>query len=169
MKCVFNQGAFSVAKKEKQSSNMIAVNRKATFEYFIEDRYEAGLELQGWEVKSLRAGKCNISEAYVTVKDGEVIMLGSIINPLKTSCAFVVSDPTRTRKLLLSRREIDKLTGCVQRQGYTLIPLKMYWKGSWAKLEIGGARGKQDHDKRDSIKDKQWARDKERIMKKSFR
>ena len=107
---------------------MIAVNRKATFEYFIEDRYEAGLELQGWEVKSLRAGKCNISEAYVTVKDGEVIMLGSIINPLK-----------------------------------------MYWKGSWAKLEIGVARGKQDHDKRDSIKDKQWARDKERIMKKSFR
>ena len=81
---------------------MIAVNRKATFEYFIEDRYEAGLELQGWEVKSLRAGKCNISEAYVTVKDGEVIMLGSIINPLKTSCAFVVSDPTRARKLLLS-------------------------------------------------------------------
>ena len=151
-----------MAKKEKQANNIIAVNRKATFEYFIEERYEAGLSLQGWEVKSLRAGKCNISEAYVTVK-------GSIINPLKTSCAFVVSDPTRTRKLLLSRREIDKLVGCVQRQGYTLIPLKMYWKGSWAKLEIAVARGKQDHDKRDSIKDKQWARDKERIMKKSFK
>ncbi|MGN0894766.1 MAG: SsrA-binding protein SmpB [Succinivibrio sp.] len=158
-----------MAKKEKAASSVIAVNRKASFEYFIEERYEAGLSLQGWEVKALRAGKCNISEAYVTVKDGEIIMLGSIINPLKTSCAFVVSDPTRTRKLLLSRREIDRLAGSVQRQGYTLIPLKMYWKGSWAKLEIGVCRGKMEHDKRDSIKDKQWARDKERIMKKSFR
>ena len=158
-----------MAKKEKQASNVIAVNRKANFEYFIEERYEAGLALQGWEVKALRAGKANISEGYVTIKDGEIILLGSIINPLKTSCAFVVSDPTRTRKLLLSRKEIDKLTGVVQRQGYTLIPLKLYWKGSWAKLEIAVARGKQDHDKRDSIKDRQWARDKERIMKKSFK
>ncbi|MBQ8477173.1 MAG: SsrA-binding protein SmpB [Succinivibrio sp.] len=158
-----------VAKKEKQLSNVIAVNRKANFEYFIEDRYEAGLSLQGWEVKALRAGKANISEGYVTIKGGEIILLGSIINPLKTSCAFVVSDPTITRKLLLSRKEIDKLTGVVQRQGYTLIPLKLYWKGSWAKLEVGVARGKQDHDKRDSIKDRQWARDKERIMKKSFK
>lgn len=158
-----------MAKKEKQLSNVIAVNRKANFEYFIEDRYEAGLSLQGWEVKALRAGKANISEGYVTIKGGEIILLGSIINPLKTSCAFVVSDPTRTRKLLLSRKEIDKLTGVVQRQGYTLIPLKLYWKGSWAKLEVGVARGKQDHDKRDSIKDRQWARDKERIMKKNFK
>ena len=158
-----------MAKKEKQLSNVIAVNRKANFEYFIEDRYEAGLSLQGWEVKALRAGKANFSEGYVTIKGGEIILLGSIINPLKTSCAFVVSDPTRTRKLLLSRKEIDKLTGVVQRQGYTLIPLKLYWKGSWAKLEVGVARGKQDHDKRDSIKDRQWARDKERIMKKSFK
>ena len=158
-----------MAKKEKQLSNVIAVNRQANFEYFIEDRYEAGLSLQGWEVKALRAGKANISEGYVTIKGGEIILLGSIINPLKTSCAFVVSDPTRTRKLLLSRKEIDKLTGVVQRQGYTLIPLKLYWKGSWAKLEVGVARGKQDHDKRDSIKDRQWARDKERIMKKSFK
>ena len=158
-----------MAKKEKQLSNVIAVNRKANIEYFIEDRYEAGLSLQGWEVKALRAGKANISEGYVTIKGGEIILLGSIINPLKTSCAFVVSDPTRTRKLLLSRKEIDKLTGVVQRQGYTLIPLKLYWKGSWAKLEVGVARGKQDHDKRDSIKDRQWARDKERIMKKSFK
>lgn len=158
-----------MAKKEKQLSNVIAVNRKANFEYFIEDRYEAGLSLQGWEVKALRAGKANISEGYVTIKGGEIILLGSIINPLKTSCAFVVSDPTRTRKLLLSRKEIDKLTGVVQRLGYTLIPLKLYWKGSWAKLEVGVARGKQDHDKRDSIKDRQWARDKERIMKKSFK
>ncbi|HAR80232.1 MAG TPA: SsrA-binding protein [Succinivibrionaceae bacterium] len=159
-----------MAKKDKQNnSNIIAVNRKASFEYFIEERFEAGLSLQGWEVKALRAGKANISEAYVTAKDGEIILLGSIINPLKTSCAFVVSDPTRTRKLLLNRREIDKLVGKTVRAGYTLIPLKMYWKNSWAKIEIAVAKGKQEHDKRDSIKDKQWARDKERIMKKSFR
>ena len=158
-----------MAKKVKQANNVVAVNRRASFEYFIEDRYEAGLSLQGWEVKSLRAGKCNISEAYVNVKGGEVVLFGSVITPLKTSCAFVVSDPTRTRKLLLSRREIDKLAGSVQRQGYTIIPLKLYWKNQWAKLEIGLARGKQEHDKRDSIKDRQWARDKERIMKKNFK
>lgn len=158
-----------MAKKVKHQNNVVAVNRRASFEYFIEDRYEAGLSLQGWEVKSLRAGKCNISEAYVNVKGGEVVLFGSVINPLKTSCAFVVSDPTRTRKLLLSRREIDKLAGSVQRQGYTIIPLKLYWKNQWAKLEIGLARGKQEHDKRDSIKDRQWARDKERIMKKNFK
>lgn len=156
-------------KKDKNAGNVIAVNRRAGFEYFIEERLEAGLALQGWEVKALRAGKANISEAYVTVKDNEVIMLGSIINPLKTSCAFVVSDPSRTRKLLLNRKEIARLTGQVQRSGYTLVPLKLYFKNAWAKLEIGVARGKQEHDKRDSIKDKQWARDKERIMKKSFR
>lgn len=152
-----------------QAQKVIAVNRRASFEYFIEERLEAGLQLQGWEVKALRAGKANISEAYVTIKDGEVIILGSLINPLKTSCAFVVSDPTRTRKLLLNRKEIDKLVGRVQRQGYTIIPLRLYWKGSWAKLEIAVAKGKQEHDKRDSIKDQQWARDKQRIMKKSFR
>lgn len=157
-----------MASKEKPANNVVAVNRRASFEYFIEERFEAGLELQGWEVKALRAGKANISEAYVICKDNEVILLGSIINPLKTSCAFVVADPTRTRKLLLNRREISKLIGKSQRQGYTLIPLKLYWKGSWAKLEIAVAKGKQDHDKRDSIKDRQWARDKERIMKKSF-
>ena len=157
-----------MAKKIKNNSNVVAVNRRATFEYFIEDRYEAGLSLQGWEVKSLRAGKCNISDAYVTVKASELFLFGSIINPLKTSCTFVVSDPSRDRKLLLSRREIDKLKGSVQRQGYTIIPLRLYWKGAWAKLEIGLARGKQEHDKRDSIKDRQWAREKERIMKKKF-
>lgn len=157
------------AKKPKKDNNTIAVNRKASFEYFIEDRFEAGLELQGWEVKSLRAGKCNLSDAYVTCKDGEVILLGSQITPLKTSCAFVVSDPTRTRKLLLNKKEIARLIGKVQRSGYTIIPLKMYWKGSWAKLEIATARGKQDHDKRNTLKDQQWARDKERIMKKNFR
>ena len=155
--------------KKKQGANVIAVNRRASFEYFIEERFEAGISLQGWEVKALRAGKANISDAYVTVKGNEVILLGSIINPLKTSCAFVVSDPTRTRILLLNKREIAKLIGKSQRAGYTIVPLKLYWKGSWAKLEIGVAKGKQEHDKRDSIKDRQWARDKERVMKKAFK
>ncbi len=159
-----------MAPKSKPSqNNVIAVNRRANFDYFIEERLEAGLQLQGWEVKSLRAGKANISEAYVTVKGNEVILLGSLITPLKTSCAFVVSDPTRTRKLLLNRREISKLIGKSQRAGYTIIPLKLYWKGSYAKLEIGVARGKQEHDKRDSIKEAEWQREKSRVMKKKFR
>ncbi len=155
-------------KKKKLGDNVIAVNRRAQHDYFIEERFEAGLSLQGWEVKSLRAGKANISEAYVTPKDGEMLLLGSTITPLKNSCAFVVSDPERTRKLLLNKREIGKLIGHAQRSGYTIIPLKLYWKGSWAKLEIGIARGKQEHDKRDSIKNREWQRAKERIMKKSF-
>ncbi len=155
-------------KKKKTADHIIAVNRRAQHDYFIEERYEAGLSLQGWEVKSLRAGKANISEAYVTPKGGQMLLIGANIIPLKNSCSFVVCDPTRTRTLLLNRREISKLIGHSQRSGYTIIPLKLYWKGSWAKLEIGLARGKQEHDKRDSIKDRQWQRDKERIMKKSF-
>ena len=163
-------------KKKSTSGNVIAVNRRASHDYFIEERYEAGLSLQGWEVKSLRAGKANISEAYVTVKGNQILLLGATINPLKTSCAFVVCDktscafvvcdPTRTRTLLMNRREINKLMGQSQRSGYTIMPLKLYWKGSWAKLEIGLARGKQEHDKRDAIKDRQWEREKARVMKK---
>lgn len=155
-------------KKHKNNDNIIAVNRRASHEYFIEERYEAGLSLQGWEVKALRAGKANIAEAYVTVKGNKVMLLGSTINPLKHSCAFVVCDPQRTRYLLLNKKEINKLYGASQKKGYTLIPLRMYWKGPWAKLEIGIARGKQDHDKRDSIKDRQWEREKARVMKKAF-
>lgn len=155
-------------KKKSTTGNVIAVNRRATHDYFIEDRYEAGLSLQGWEVKSLRAGKANISEAYVTVKDQQLLLFGATVNPLKTSCAFVVADPTRTRVLLMNRREINKLMGQAQRSGYTIMPLKLYWKGSWAKLEIGLARGKQEHDKRDALKDRQWEREKARVMKKKL-
>ncbi len=154
-------------KNNGNSGSLIAENRRARHDYFIEERYEAGLSLQGWEVKALRAGKANISEAYVTVKDGQMLLLGATINPLKTSCAFVVCDPTRTRILLMNRREINKLMGQVQRQGYTLMPLRLYWKGSWAKLEIALARGKQEHDKRDTIRERQWQREKARVMKKS--
>ena len=154
-------------KKNGNSGSLIAENRRARHDYFIEERYEAGLSLQGWEVKALRAGKANISEAYVTVKDGQMLLLGATINPLKTSCAFVVCDPTRTRTLLMNRREINKLMGLAQRQGYTLMPLRLYWKGSWAKLEVALARGKQEHDKRDTIRERQWQREKARVMKKS--
>lgn len=155
-------------KKKSNTGNTIAVNRRANHDYFIEDRYEAGLSLQGWEVKSLRAGKANISEAYVTVKDQQLLLFGATINPLKTSCAFVVADPTRTRVLLMNRREINKLMGQAQRSGYTIMPLRLYWKGSWAKLEIGLARGKKEHDKRDALKDRQWEREKARVMKKKL-
>lgn len=154
-------------KKPKTTGNIIALNRRAAHDYFIEERFEAGLSLQGWEVKSLRAGKANISESYVTVQNNEPVLFGATINPLKTSCAFVYSDPMRTRKLLMNRREINRLMGLAQRSGYTLMPLKLYWKGSWAKLEVGLARGKQMHDKRDSIKEREWQRDKERVMKKN--
>lgn len=154
-------------KNNGNSGSLIAENRRARHDYFIEERFEAGLSLQGWEVKALRAGKANISEAYVTVKDGQMLLLGATINPLKTSCAFVVCDPTRTRTLLMNRREINKLMGLAQRQGYTLMPLRLYWKGSWAKLEVALARGKQEHDKRDTIRERQWQREKARVMKKS--
>lgn len=154
-------------KNNGNSGSLIAENRRARHDYFIEERYEAGLSLQGWEVKALRAGKANISEAYVTVKDGQMLLLGATINPLKTSCAFVVCDPTRTRTLLMNRREINKLMGLAQRQGYTLMPLRLYWKGSWAKLEVALARGKQEHDKRDTIRERQWQREKARVMKTS--
>lgn len=154
-------------KNNGNSGSLIAENRRARHDYFIEERYEAGLSLQGWEVKALRAGKANISEAYVTVKDGQMLLLGATINPLKTSCSFVVCDPTRTRTLLMNRREINKLMGLAQRQGYTLMPLRLYWKGSWAKLEVALARGKQEHDKRDTIRERQWQREKARVMKKS--
>ena len=143
----------------------IAVNRRANFEYFLEERLEAGIALQGWEVKSLRQGKANISDGYVIVKNGQALLLGSEIQPLKTSCAFVVCDPTRTRQLLLHRREIDRMAGRVQRQGYTLIPLKLYWKGSHVKLEFALARGRQEQDKRELIKDRQWQRDRARLGK----
>ncbi len=158
----------SVKKKKSSRDNVIAVNRRATHDYFIEESCEAGLSLQGWEVKSLRAGKASIADAYVTCKDGEMILLGATIQPLKQSCAFVVTDPQRTRRLLLKRKEIDKLSGHIKRRGYTLIPLKLYWKKAWAKLEIGLARGKAEHDKRDAIKDREWQQEKARVLKKSF-
>jgi SsrA-binding protein len=143
----------------------IAVNRKARFDYFIEERFEAGISLMGWEVKSMRAGKAQIAEAYVYLKNGEAFLFGAHLNPLNSASTHVTADPTRTRKLLLNRRQLDHLVGKVERSGYTLVPLELYWKEGRAKLEIGLAKGKKQHDKRDSEKDRDWQRDKGRIMK----
>ncbi len=143
----------------------IAVNRKARFDYFIEERFEAGISLLGWEVKSMRAGKAQIAEAYVYLKDGEAYLFGAHIHALNSASTHVDTDPTRTRKLLLTRRQLDHLVGAVERRGYTLVPLELYWKQGRAKLEIGLAKGKKQHDKRAADKDRDWQRDKSRIMK----
>jgi len=155
--------------KQKAGSNTIALNKKARHEYRIEDKFEAGIELQGWEVKSMRTGKVNIAESYVYVRDGEAFISGLNIQPLISASTHVVADPTRIRKLLLNRRELDNLTGAVERQGYTIVATALYWKGSWAKLEIGLAKGKKDQDKREDIKDREWQRTKERVMKHNLR
>ena len=143
----------------------IALNKRARHEYFIEDTYDAGLALQGWEVKSLRAGRAQIAEAYVLVRDGEAWLLGAHVSPLPTTSTHVVADPTRTRKLLLQRSELDRLIGAVERKGYTLVPLRLHWKRGLVKLEIGLAKGKKEHDKRSTEKDRDWVREKSRLLK----
>jgi SsrA-binding protein len=143
----------------------IAVNRKARFDYFIEENFEAGISLMGWEVKSMRAGKAQIAEAYVYLKNGEAFIFGAHIAPLTSASTHVDANPIRTRKLLLNRRQLDYLLGKVERSGYTLVPLQLYWKAGRAKLDIGLAKGKKQHDKRNTEKDRDWQRDKGRIMK----
>ena len=143
----------------------IANNRKARHEYFIEDRYEAGLSLLGWEVKSMRAGRAQLKEAYVHLRNGEAFLVGAHISPLTSASTHVTADPTRARKLLLQRSEIDHLVGAVEREGYTLVPLELYWKRGRAKLRVGLAKGKKQHDKRATDKDRDWQRDKARILR----
>lgn len=152
-------------KKEAAADRDIAQNRRARFEYFIEDSFEAGIVLLGWEVKSLRVGKAQITEAYVIIKDGEAWLLGGHFNPLLSASTHVVPDPTRTRKLLLSRREIDLLRGKVERAGYTIVPLDLHWSHGRAKLNIGLAKGKKLHDKRGTEKERDWQREKGRAMR----
>jgi SsrA-binding protein len=154
-------------KKNKSKDNTIALNKKARFEYSLLDKFEAGMQLQGWEVKSIRAGKVNLTDAYVFIKDGEAYVTNISITPLNQASSHVICDPTRTRKLLLHQREIDHLMGGLDRQGLTIVATAMYWKASWVKLEMWLAKGKQEHDKRDAIKDRDWARQKERMMKHS--
>ncbi len=143
----------------------IAVNKRARFEYHIEERLEAGIALEGWEVKALREGRVQFADSYVLLKDNEAFLFGTQINPLPTASTHVPPDPTRTRRLLLHRREIDRLTGLVERKGQTVIPTAMYWSRGRVKLEIGIARGKRQHDKRKVVKDRDWERQKARIMK----
>jgi len=153
----------------KSPDNRIAVNRKARFDYHIEDTFEAGIALQGWEVKSLRAGKAQLTESYVHVRGGQAQLIGAHFTPLTSASSHVQTDPTRTRTLLLHRRELDRLTGLVERQGMTVVALEMYWKKGRAKLMIGLAKGKKQHDKRATTKDRDWKIAKERIMKHSTR
>ncbi|BBG59459.1 Small protein B [Providencia rustigianii] len=156
-------------KPYKPGSATIAMNKRARHEYSIEEEFEAGLSLQGWEVKSLRAGKANIGDSYVLLRDGEAYLFGANFTPLTVASSHVVCDPTRSRKLLLNQRELDTLYGKVNREGYTVIALSLYWKNAWCKVKIGVAKGKKAHDKRSDIKDREWQLDKARIMKHSNR
>ena len=156
-------------KKPKTPDNQIAVNRKARHDYFIEETYEAGMVLEGWEVKSLRAGNAQLQESYVIIRDGQAYLFGSHIPPLLAASTHVNPDPVRTRKLLLHSKQITQLIGLVDRKGYTLVPLGLHWKRGRAKLLIGLAKGKQGHDKRADQKKQEWQREKGRIMKASHR
>ena len=154
------------AKDNKTNGNStIALNKRARHEYHIEERYEAGLALQGWEVKSLRAGRINFGDSYALVKNGELYLFGASIPPLISASTHVVADDRRTRKLLLHKGEIDELIGAVERKGYTLVPIALYWKANRVKVEIGLAKGKQAHDKRAAEKERDWQREKQSAMR----
>ena len=155
----------SAKKTKKPAGDVIAVNRRARHDYFIEDTLEAGLSLEGWEAKSLREGRAQLAEAYVTLINGEAWLIGAHFSPLKTTARHIKADPTRSRKLLLHRQELDRLTGAVERKGYALVPLNLHWHKGRAKLDVGLAKGKKQHDKRAASKDRDWQRQKERILK----
>jgi SsrA-binding protein len=143
----------------------IVQNKKAFHDYFVEERFEAGIVLEGWEVKAIRAGRVQLKEAYVIVSNGELVLLGSHITPLPTASTHIQPDPTRTRKLLLNAAEISRLIGAVERAGYTLVPLDMHYVRGRVKLEIGLAKGKKQHDKREAEKDKDWKREQQRLLR----
>ena len=143
----------------------IVDNRKATHDYFIEDRFEAGLVLEGWEVKAIRAGHVQIKESYIIIRDGEIFVVGMHISPLPTASTHIHPDSTRTRKLLLKADEISKLIGKVEQRGYTMVPLNLHFKNGRIKMDFGLGRGKKLHDKRDTARDKDWQREKERLLK----
>jgi SsrA-binding protein len=156
--------------KDKASGDRtIALNRRARHEYHIEQRYEAGIALQGWELKAIRAGRANIGDAYAVILEGELFLVGAQITPLISASTHVLADDRRTRKLLMHRQEIDTLAGQLQRGGYTLIPTAMYWKGNKVKVELALARGKRAHDKREAIRERDWAREKQRLMRRHGR
>ncbi|MEY3219225.1 MAG: hypothetical protein RIT27_582 [Pseudomonadota bacterium] len=154
-----------MAEKKKVAAGTICLNKKAGFDYFLEQRFETGMVLQGWEVKSLRAGKVQLRDSYVIVKNAEAWLLGALITPLGTVSTHYSPENNRTRKLLLHREELNKLIGAIERKGKALIPVAMYWKNNRVKLEIALATGKKEHDKRDTEKDRDWQREKSRVMK----
>lgn len=151
--------------KNKTNSNTIALNKKARHNYALTDKFEGGMSLQGWEIKSIRTGKVNISDCYVHIKDREAYLVGAEIHPLISASSHVVCDPVRPRKLLLNRRELDRLIGAVERDGFSLIATAMYWRKCWVKLEFYLGKGKKDHDKRADIKDREWKVEQGRMMK----
>ncbi len=151
--------------KDGKGSSTIALNKRARHEYHIDERFEAGVALEGWEVKSLRAGRINLTDAYAVVLKGELFLVGSSIPPLLSASTHVIANERRTRKLLLHRTEIDTLIGAVERKGLTLVPLAMYWKSNHVKVELGLARGKQAHDKRATEKEREWNIEKQRTLR----
>ena len=154
-------------KTKKDNSNTIILNKKARHDFLLEDRFEAGLALEGWEVKSLRAGRVQIRDSYILLKNSEAYLFGAVITPLQTASTHIKPDPQRSRKLLLHRQELNKLIGAVERKGYSIVPTAMYWKKGRAKIEVALAKGKKQHDKRATEKSRDWQRDKQRIMKSS--
>jgi len=155
----------SVSPKAAAAAVRIADNKKAMFNYHIEERFEAGIVLEGWEVKSVREGKVQLTDGYVVIRNGEVFIIGCQINPLGTASSHVTPDKVRTKKLLMHKAEIKRLMGKVEQKGFTLVPLNMHWKAGKVKCEIGLAKGKGEHDKRDTIKDREGKREVERAMK----
>ena len=151
--------------KDNKGGGTIALNKRARFEYHIDQRFEAGVALQGWELKALRAGRINFGDSYAVVLKNEIFLVGTSIPPLISASTHVIAEDRRTRKLLLHRKEIDQLVGAVERKGYTLVPTAMYWKGNKVKAELALAKGKQSHDKRAASKDRDWEREKSRVMR----
>jgi SsrA-binding protein len=154
-----------MAKKPKTPDNNIVVNKKARHDYFIEERFEAGIAMQGWEVKSLRLKKVQLIDTYVLIKDGEAWLLGCRITPLDTASTHIICEPDRTRKLLLHKKQLAKLFAATEQKGHTCVCTKLYWKGHLVKAQIALAKGKQTHDKRDTIKDREWNIDKQRAIR----
>ncbi len=154
-----------MSKKTAKPLNTIVLNKKAKHDYTLEERLEAGLVLQGWEVKSLRAGRVQLRDSYILLKDGEAWLFGALITPLPSASTHILADPQRTRKVLLHQRELAHLIGAVERKGYTAVATAMYWKRGRVKLEIALAKGKQAHDKRAFIKERDWQREQQRLLK----
>jgi len=161
----YQQNRTNMAKKKQDNSNTIARNKRAHHDYHIEEKFEAGLVLTGWEVKSLRAGKAQLTDSYVLMKDGEAWLLGAHIPPLISACTHVVADPIRTRKLLLNKREIAKINGKINQAGQSCVALALYWKGNRVKCEIALVKGKKEYDKRATEKERDWNRQKQRVVR----